>query len=69
MVQAVLNRKHVAQLLACSVSTVDNLVRRGELSFTRRWSGGPKCFLFEHVEELKRKMLARSKTGGGGRNA
>lgn len=51
MVQSILNRKHVAQMLSCSVSTVDNLVRRGELKYTRRWAGGPKCFLWEHVNE------------------
>lgn len=60
MVQSVLNRKHVAQLLSCSVGTVDNLVKRGELPFTRRWPGGPRCFLFEHVNELLKKMGERA---------
>lgn len=62
MVQTVLNRKHVAQLLSCSPSTVDNLVRRGELPYTRRWSGGPKCFLWEHVKTLEERMRARAES-------
>jgi excisionase family DNA binding protein len=59
MVQAVLNRKHVAQLLSCSVGTVDNLVRRGELKHTRRWLGGPKCFTFAQVNEYVAQLNAR----------
>jgi excisionase family DNA binding protein len=59
MVQSVLNRKHVAQLLSCSVGTVDNLVRRGELKYTRRWLGGYKCFTFEMVNEYVERLNAR----------
>jgi excisionase family DNA binding protein len=59
MVQAVLHRKHVAQILSCSVSTVDNLVRRGELKHTRRWAGGPKCFTFEQVNEYLARLNER----------
>ena len=59
MVQALLNRKHVAQMLACSVGTVDNLVRRGELKYTRRWLGGPKCFTFEQVNEYVERLNGR----------
>lgn len=59
MVQEVLNRKHVAQLLACSVGTVDNLVRRGELGYTRRWSGGPKCFTWAQVNEYIERLNER----------
>ena len=39
MVQSVLNHRHVAQILSCSTGTVDNLVRRGELKYTRRCTG------------------------------
>ena len=60
MVQVIFNRKHVAQLLACSPSTVDLLVRRGLLEYTRRWPGGPKCFLWEHVERYKARIAART---------
>jgi excisionase family DNA binding protein len=59
MVQAVLNRRHVAQLLSCSERTVDRLVARGELKHTRRWAGGPKCFLFEHVNEYLERLKER----------
>jgi excisionase family DNA binding protein len=59
MVQSVLNRKHVAQLLSCSVGTVDNLVRRGELKYTRRWLGGPKCFTFAQVNEYVARLNER----------
>jgi excisionase family DNA binding protein len=61
MVQAVLNRKHVARMLSCSVGTVDNLVRRGELKHTRRWAGGPKCFTFEQVNEYVESHNRRQK--------
>jgi excisionase family DNA binding protein len=61
MVQEVLNRRHVAQILNCSTGTVDNLVRRGELSYTRRWAGGPKCFTWKHVNEYVERLNARSK--------
>ncbi|HEX8503708.1 MAG TPA: helix-turn-helix domain-containing protein [Pyrinomonadaceae bacterium] len=59
MVQSVLNRRHVALMLSCSVGTVDNLVRRGELKYTRRWVGGPKCFTFEQVNEYVRRLNER----------
>lgn len=59
MVQAVLNRKHVAQLLSCSERTVDRLVDRGELKHTRRWAGGPKCFTWEMVKEYVERLNAR----------
>jgi excisionase family DNA binding protein len=59
MVQSVLNRKHVAQLLSCSVGTVDNLVKRGELKHTRRWLGGPKCFTWDQVNEYIERLNKR----------
>ena len=55
----VYNRKEVAELLSCSEGTVDNLVRRGELKFTRRWLGGPKCFTFEQVNEYVERLNKR----------
>jgi excisionase family DNA binding protein len=73
MVQALLNRKHVAQMLVCSERTVDRLVTRGELRHTRRWEGGPKCFTFEMVNEYIARLNARgeeyaqTRKGRGGR--
>jgi excisionase family DNA binding protein len=53
------NRKEVARLLSCSVGTVDNLVRRGELGYTRRWAGGPKCFTWAMVNEYIERLNER----------
>jgi excisionase family DNA binding protein len=59
MVQSVLNRKHVAQLLSCSERTVDRRVARGELKHTRRWSGGPICFTWEQINEYVGRLNER----------
>ena len=65
----VLNRKHVAIILACSETTVDDLVRRGLLRYTHRWPGGHRCFLWEHVAEYKAYLLAESRGGERARAA
>lgn len=53
------NRKEVGRMLSCSEGTVDRLVIRGELKYTRRWAGGPKCFTFEHVREYIARLNER----------
>jgi excisionase family DNA binding protein len=55
------NRKAVARRLSCSVGTVDNLVRRGLLKHTRRWSGGPKCFERSDVEQYVESLGGQTK--------
>lgn len=55
----VFNRKEVAIMLSCSASTVDNLVKRGELKHTQRWSGGPKCFTREQIREYVERLNER----------
>jgi excisionase family DNA binding protein len=57
------NRKEVAQMLACSEGTVDRLAKRGLLKSTRRWSGGPKCFLRSHVEQYLEGRGGQTKDG------
>jgi excisionase family DNA binding protein len=57
------DRQGVAQLLTCSVRTVDKLVQIGRLPYTRRWEGGPRCFTREHLDEYKGYLLAQTKGG------
>ena len=63
----VYNRKDVARLLNCSPGTVDNLVRRRVLTYTRRWSGGPRCWTDSHIEAYLR-WLNEEQTRGGERS-
>jgi excisionase family DNA binding protein len=60
---AIYSRKDVARILSCSPSTVDNLVRRGELKYTFRWAGGSKCFTREQIDEYIERLNRRGEEG------